>query len=194
LNSRPSDRAVDLAGKRDRGDALARAAQAVREVRELLAQRRRRRGLAVGARKHRRVGERFRHGDERLDHAVERGQQHAVARFLEHQGVGEVVDVLGGAREVHESRDARGLGVAREALLQPVLDRLDVVVGLRLDRLDLRRVVFGERRDQALERLHGVLRERLDLGNRRFTSEREQPADLDRDAVAEKRGFAEAGT
>ena len=40
----------------------------------------------------------------------------------------------------------------------------------------------------------GVLRERLDLGDRRFAGEREQPADLDRDAVAEERGFAEAGT
>ena len=39
------------------------------------------------------------------------------------------------------SADARDLGHAREALLQPVLDRLDVVVGRALDRLDARGVV-----------------------------------------------------
>jgi hypothetical protein len=37
----------------------------------------------------------------------------------------------------------------------------------------------------------GVLRERLDLGDRRVLREREQPADFDRDAVLEESGFAE---
>jgi len=72
----------------------------------------------------------------------------------------------------------RAASDSREALLQPVLDRLDVVVGLGLDRLDLRSVLLGERFDQALERLVGVLREGFDLGERRVAGEREQPADL----------------
>ena len=44
------------------------------------------------------------------------------------------------------SGDARDLRRRREALLQPVLDRLDVVVGRALDRLDARGVGDGERR------------------------------------------------
>ena len=43
------------------------------------------------------------------------------------------------------SDDPRDLGHAGDALLQPVFDRLDVVIGRALDRLDARRVVCRER-------------------------------------------------
>src|SRR5690348_16236347 len=91
-----------------------------------------------------------------------------------------------------ESRDAASLGIPGEALLQPVLDRLHVVVGLGLDRLHLRGVLLGELLDEALEMLFRVFRERLDLRNPRIASESEEPPDLDRDPVPEESGFAEA--
>ena len=83
--------------------------------------------------------------------------------------------------------------ILRQLGLQPVFDRLDVVVGFGLDRLCLSSVLLGERGDDPLELGGRVLRERLDLGERRFGGECEEPADLDCDAVAEERGFAESG-
>jgi hypothetical protein len=63
-----------------------------------------------------------------------------------------VVDVLAGAREVHELARGLQLGVAVEAALQPVLDRLHVVVGGALDLLDGLRVGLGEARTEPRSR------------------------------------------
>ena len=88
---------------------------------------------------------RVRERAQRIDDAGQRRQQHRSRAPPQHQPVREVVDVLGRAREVDELRDARDFGVAGEALLQPVLDRLDVVIGRALDRLDARGVGRRER-------------------------------------------------
>ena len=64
-----------------------------------------------------------------LDQLVERGQQHLGTRGLQHQRVAGVVDVLAGAGEVHELARRLQLDVVVQALLEPVLDRLDVVLG-----------------------------------------------------------------
>jgi hypothetical protein len=82
---------------------------------------------------------------QRLDQEVERRQQHAAARVAEHSCVREVVDVFRGTREMDELERALHLAVARQALLQPVLDRLDVVVGAAFDRLDSLRVASLKR-------------------------------------------------
>ena len=185
-------RAVHLPGEGHRRDRAPRAPQAVHHVRKLLAERRGRRRLAVGAGEHGRVRELHRERPQRLDHAVERGKQHAVPPFLEHQPVGEVVDVFRSAGEVHELGDANRFRVAGKLLLQPVLDRLDVVVGLGLDRLHLRGILLRKGFDDPFEGGVRRFRERLDLGDRGLDGQREQPADLDCDAVAEKRRFAEA--
>ena len=64
------------------------------------------------------------------------GSRTFVACVAAHQRVGKVVDVLGGAGEVHEL-DARLPGrMCAELLLDQVLDGLDVVIGLALERLD----------------------------------------------------------
>ena len=63
---------------------------------------------------------------------------------LQHQRMAGVVDVLAGAGEVHELGRRRQLGMALEAGLEPVLDRLDVVVGRALDVLDGLGVGLGE--------------------------------------------------
>ncbi|MNC92351.1 hypothetical protein D3C83_87580 [compost metagenome] len=55
-----------------------------------------------------------------------------------------------------ELQRALHLGVLRQPALQPVLDRLDVVVGLGLDVLDVRGVLVAETRHQAIERGRGA--------------------------------------
>jgi hypothetical protein len=71
-----------------------------------------------------------------LPSVVERAE-HGGAPSLQHARVGEVVDVLGGATEMHQL-ERRGIGAGvLQPLAHPVLDRLDVVVDARLDRLDL---------------------------------------------------------
>ena len=92
----------EVLGRLDlRGDAL----EAPREDRELLAHRRRRRGLSVGAGEHRRIAVRDREFAERRDDRAQLRQPHLVDGALDGEGVGEVVDVLAGAREVGELGD-----------------------------------------------------------------------------------------
>ena len=72
-------------------------------------------------------------GPHLVDQGVGERQPGGDQAFAEHEGVGDVVDVLGRAGEMHE------LGLApqpdgRQFLLEEVLDRLDVVVDAPLDR------------------------------------------------------------
>ena len=84
------------------------------------------------------------------------------------------------------------LGIAGEALAQPVLDRLHVVVGGRLDRLDALGVRRAEIRDRGFcSSARGRGGERLELRERGLVAEGEQPRDLDRDALADQRELAE---
>ena len=59
----------------------------------------------MGAGEHRHVGEFHRQFADGLGDLAHQRQQHAVATLAEHQGVGQVVDVLGGAGEVDELAD-----------------------------------------------------------------------------------------
>src|SRR5690606_15547845 len=132
MRSVGAGRAVDLAEHLVRGDAAGLPAQAVGEDRHLLAERGGGRGLAVGAREHRHLGGLAGEGSQVLDQRLEGGQPHLVHGPADHQRVGEVVDVLAGAVDVHDLGE--GLeGGALQAALDVVLDRLDVVDGLPLD-------------------------------------------------------------
>ena len=82
----------------------------------------------------------------------------------QHEGVAEVVDVLGSTREVRELEHFRELGVLGEALLEDVLHGLHVVVGRPLDLLHGQRVLRREGRRQLVDVLDP--RRRLDLGER----------------------------
>jgi hypothetical protein len=84
-------------------------------------------------------------------HAVQRRQQHLLARGLQHQRVAGVVDVLAGAGEVHELGGGSSSAWPLKALLDPVLHRLDVVVGGLLDVLDGLRVGLAETQHQAAQ-------------------------------------------
>ena len=131
-----ANRAVRFAGQRHGFDGPARAAQPVHEVGELFAQRARGGRLPVSAGEHRIVRMAVRHGPQHLDHLVQLRQQHRGTALLERQSIREVVDVFGGAGEVNELRGRFDFLPVPGPFFEPVLDRLHVVVGLLLDRLD----------------------------------------------------------
>ena len=105
-----------------------------------------------------------------------RREQHSRARVGEHHRVREVVDVLRGAREVDQLARAGKLGRCRDPLPDEVLDRLDVVVGLALDRLDPFGVREREAVHDAVEKALRFLAERRDGVELHTARERQQPA------------------
>ena len=186
-----ADRAVDLAQQLDRADGIPGAAQAVDDVGEFLADRGGRRRLAVGARQHRQVGQLVRQVGQARDDLFQRRQQHGIARALQHQGMRQVVDVFRGAGEVDELGHRRDFGVGLRLFLEEILDRLDVVIGGRLDGLDALGVGHRKVVGDAVEQRDGVSGKRRHFGNRGFGRQRLQPFDLDDDAVSDQRVFAE---
>ena len=181
-----ADRAVDLAEQADGGDARTGAFEAVDDVGQLLAHRRRRRRLAVRAAHHRHLRELMRQFAQAGADLVERRQHRLVARRLEHQCVRQVVDVFRGAREVDELADLHHLGVVRELLLDPVFERLHVVVGNGLDLLHLGRLLRAEAGDERVELGHRGRREGRNLGEVGFGGERLEPLDLDLQAATDQ--------
>ena len=181
-----ADRTVDLAQEADPDDGLARPVETIDDVGQLLAHGRRRRGLAVRARHHRQFGELVRQFAQAGDHLVQRRNEHRVARALEHQRVREVVDVLGGAGKVDEFLDPHHLSVGGELILDPVFERLDVVIGGRLDGFHLGGLLRPEFGNQAIELGDGRWREGRDLGEMRLGGQRLEPFDLDLQAAADQ--------
>ncbi len=183
-----ADRAVELAADLDGRELIGLALEPVDEVRELLAERRRRRGLAVRAREHRDVGELVRVCAQLRRELLHHGQQHALARVAQHQRVREVVDVLRRAREMQERDQVfRRAREALELVPQVVLDGLDVVVRDGLERLHALRVLDAEVVDDLVEHVLQRRVERLELGERRLVREMLEPAHLDQGAIADQR-------
>ena len=90
----------------------------------------------MGSRQHRHGGE---FPGTRGDRGAERaqlGEHYRIQGVAQHQPVGQVVDVFRGAGEVHEFAVSGQAAQFRQPLLDEVFDRLDVVVGDRLDGLD----------------------------------------------------------
>jgi hypothetical protein len=121
---RAAELAQVLGGLHLRADTV----EAVHEDGELLAHRRRRRGLAVRAGEHGVVAVLHRLRAQLADDGAERGQPHLGDAGADRERVGEVVDVLAGRGEVRELGDVvEAEGV--QALAHQVLDGLHVVLG-----------------------------------------------------------------
>ena len=103
----------------------------------------------------------------------------------------EIVDILRRAGEMDEFDNLRDFGNAGKPLLQPIFDRLDVVVGRALDRLDALGVGGEERRSRLVQECPRRGRKRRDLGDAGFVGQRLEPGKLDFDAIADEPVFAE---
>jgi glutathione S-transferase len=136
--------AIHLAQQLHAGDPLAGSNQAHHHVGQFLAHRGGAGGLAVGAAEHGHGGMGVCHVTQLGDDRVQRRQKHDIARALELQGVAGVVDVFAGAGEMHELRRSFQLWARFKSRLDPVLHRLDVVVGGFFDLLDGHGIGFAE--------------------------------------------------
>ncbi|CAM2144420.1 Glutathione s-transferase protein [Paraburkholderia tropica] len=185
-----ADRAVHLAEQFDLLDARDCARETGGDVGDFLAERRRARGLTVRAREHRLVGLCVRERHEALMHRAQRRQDHVLTRAGEHQAVRRVVDVFRGAGEVDELAGALQFRLTLHRFLEPVLDRLHVVVRHALDVLDargvVRREVLGELEQELLRRFREA-RHFRETGLR----QRDQPVDFHGHAIAHEGGFRE---
>ena len=90
-----------------------------------------------------------------------------------------------------EGGGARQHRVVRDPLADPVLDCLDVVVGLALDRLHALAVRFAEPGGERAQLRRRGRRERRDFGDARLGAERDQPLNLDVNAMTDERKLAE---
>jgi hypothetical protein len=174
-----ADRAVDLAGNLHPGELFALTLQARHHVGDFLAQRAGRRGLAMRARQQRQRCVGVCQLAQLGSHGVELWQQHLVARIAQHQRVGQIVDVLAGAGEVHEFLGLGQTGVGADLFLDEILDRFHVVVGGRLDRLDPLAIGHAEVLRDGFQRLDLARAECRQLGDFRIGGQRQQPFDLD---------------
>ncbi len=134
--------AVDLTQKPYIGHLVPLAVEPMDHIGQLLAQGGGGRGLTMGAREHRLLRESVGQGTKRVYDLIHPGDQHLSASLAEHQGMGEVVDILGGAGEMDELAHRRELGMIGDALFDEVLHRLDVMVGGAFDVLDAARIRF----------------------------------------------------
>jgi hypothetical protein len=175
--------AVDLAEVFGPGNPVQLPAKPVRNDGQFLAQGGGRGGLAVGAGEHRHGAVVLGHGADLGNQGAGRGQPHVLHGPLDAQGVGEVVDVFGGAAEVHHGGQVIDPD-ARQAAADVVLDGLDVV---HRDRLDLGQFGDGagvELRDDCAQLLLLFRRERAGPGQDAVAGQMDQPLNLHRHAVA----------
>ncbi len=122
------------------------------------------------------------------------GQQALVARLGEHQGIGQVVDVLGCAGEMDELAHCLQLGIAGDLLLEEILHRLHIVIGGALDVLHPLGVFQGEILHDAIEQAIGLVAEGRYLGNAVMQAQGLQPAYLHQHPVFDQAEFTEDGT
>ena len=112
--------------------------------------------------------------------------------LLQDERVGEIVDVLGGAREMHHLDRQRRIDRG-DSLFYEILDRFDVVIGGRLKLLHPARIVEREVLVNGAELFRGRRWERFQRTDLRMRRERQIPLDLDADAVTNQRELAEVG-
>lgn len=175
--------AVDLAQVVGLGDPLQLAVQAVRYDGQFLAEGGRRGRLAMRAGQHGNLTVRFRHGLDLLHQSLGIGKPDVLHGTLDAYGVGEVVDVLGRATEVHHRGKVFNPDFGK-APANVVLDRLNVVHG---DGFDLCQLVDGcciEAGDDGPELGYLLVGEGSGAGEYRLAGEVDEPLNFDVNAVA----------
>ena len=135
----------------------------------------------------------MRHIHDSLDDIVHQRQQGLVARLAQHERIGQVIDVLGGAGKVNEFADRFQFLVAGDFLLEEIFHRLDVMVGGALDVLDTLCIRFVEFFNEVIEHMVGVVAERRHFTDVFLSRQRLQPADLDLHAMTDQPVLAEDG-
>jgi hypothetical protein len=145
----------------------------------------------MGPRQHRgrRVGVRRR--GQPGEQPVDGRQQHGVAGGLQHERVGEVVDVLGGTREVHEAELGDACAGREQPAADVVLDRLDVVRDARFLGFDRGRLVRPRRGGERFRGAPRCVRQLRELGQAQVRGEVQEPQRLDTHAVPDQRRLAE---
>ena len=186
-------RAVDLAQQGLRGKLFSLPMQTIDQVGHLFSHSGGGGGLAVGAAQHGLVGQVMGQFADRLDQLIHLRQQYLAAALPQHQGMGEVVNVLRGTGEMDEFTDCLQLDITGDLLLEEILHRLDVVVGGPLDVLDPLGIFFGEIRDDTFQDVVGVLAQRRHLGYPRMVRQGLQPAYLHQYAMVDQTVFTEDG-
>ncbi len=186
-----ADRAIDLAGDRHGREARALLGEAIHEVGDFLAERRRCCGLAMRAGHHRHSCVGVRERAESADERVQARQQHLVASLAQHQRITQIVDVLRRAGEVHElaARAPGRHGV--EPGLDEVLDCLHIVIGLALDALDLGGLGLGQLGGQRIQHRQRGGRQAAQLDDAGLGGQRLEPQRFDADPLADQPALAE---
>ena len=137
-------RAVDFAKNFNLIQLTILALHTVSDVRHLFTHGGRRGRLAVGAGKQRDIAILYRQVLNRVDQLAPVWQDHFVAGGFQHQRVGQIVDVLGGAGEVDKLGDRVQFCHVGDFFLEEILNRFDVVVGGALDRFDALCIFYAE--------------------------------------------------
>ena len=170
-------RTVDFAQNFHGFDLLDLAFQARHHVGHFFAQGSGRCGLAVGTRQHRQGGVIVRQLADVVGDFLH-NRQHDIAAGSQHQTMRQVVDVFGGAGEMHKLVHGHQLGVAGEFLFDEVFHRFHVVVGGGFNLFDAQGVCFAEVVDDGIQRGGGGGRKRRYFMDTGVCSQALQPADF----------------
>jgi hypothetical protein len=124
-----------------------------------------------------------------------RQQRHydATASRLQHERIGQVVDVFGGARKMYPFEVSGQRTVCLELRSDPIFDRLHIVVGARFDELDRGDIGGGGVCGECRQPGEGRGRQRGERG-RRPGRQGGRPCALDANALAHEARFAEQET
>ncbi len=181
-------RAIHFCKNLHLGNALLRTFQTRDNIGDFLAERRRTGRLTVCTRHHRHVCVGMCEFSQFDNDGLQRRQHHRVACALEHHSVRRIVDVFGRARKMDEFGCGNQFRNIFYLLLQPVLDRLHIVVGHRFNALDTFGIGFSEVGRKLVQQQIRKGRKRFDLGKAGIR-QRLQPCDFDLDAMVHETRF-----
>ena len=151
-----ADSAVHLGEDLNVRDGVHHALQTHGEDSEFLTDCRRGSVLAMGTGEHRNFSPLVSKAGDRVVKLLQEVEEF-LATFSQHERVARVIDVLGRAGEVHKFGSLGELGVVSHLSLDPVFDRLHVVIGGLFDVLDLLAAFNREVRHEAAQESLAVL-------------------------------------